>query len=431
MRSFFSFIIIACAFTASAQTDSAYSVSSTIFSWFDPTQLHLSDSGKVSVHFGSEFLVGSSAQPVSFTDKLLFGGYIDNEEKDNVSKRLKDLNYGGVDFESDFYISFKTDSLCKNSAIFFGGGYNYFQSLAYTRDFFNIAFYGNKLYAGDTATFSKSAFSGYSLVEYKAGFVKQFPVKKGNLILGIAGGFVQGLSANDANIHQGILATAPDGEYLDIAMDFEYNNSGNAPVSYNNTEGTGYSFDVFTKFQNTEKRFEIIAGIQDIGMMYWNNTPNNYIADTNYIFDGIDITYVFNASGSNSDGSNDSIFDILGIDTTHLPFRTVTPAKLNLSFTKYFSGNNIFINAGAQYYLFTPYQIYIYGRFGKNFINQSLQISGIVNVGGFGGFGIGVDVEKKLFNSVFLRVGSNSILGFIAPNTFNTASVFGTIKKTF
>ncbi|MBK6732011.1 MAG: hypothetical protein IPG60_13985 [Bacteroidetes bacterium] len=73
----------------------------------------------------------------------------------------------------------------------------------------------------------------------------------------------------------------------------------------------------------------------------------------------------------------------------------------------------------------------MYGRFGKNFINQSLQISGIVNVGGFGGFGIGVDIEKKISNSVFLRVGSNSILGFIAPNTFNTASVYGTIKKTF
>ncbi|MBP9549542.1 MAG: hypothetical protein KBE86_10335, partial [Chitinophagales bacterium] len=92
MRNLFTFIIIAIAFSVSAQTDSVYSVSSNIFSWFDPTQLHLSDSGKVSLHFGSEFLVGSSAKPVSFTDKLLFGGYIDDEEKDNVSKRLKDLN---------------------------------------------------------------------------------------------------------------------------------------------------------------------------------------------------------------------------------------------------------------------------------------------------------------------------------------------------
>lgn len=192
------------------------------------------------------------------------------------------------------------------------------------------------------------------------------------------------------------MATAPGGEYLDITMDLEYNNSGNEPVSFDNTKGTGYSFDVFTKFQNKEKRFEINVGIQDLGTMYWNNTPNNYIADTSYIFDGIDITYVFNASGTNSDGGNDSIFDILGIDTTNLSFRTATPAKLNVSFTQYFSSSNLFINAGAQYYLFTPYQIYLYGRFGKNFINQSLQISGIVNVGGFGGFGIGVDIEKNI-----------------------------------
>ena len=431
MRSFYISVLILTTCRLFAQSDSSYIIPATVFSWFDPSQLQLADSGKVAIHLGSQFLIGSSAQPVSFTNKLLFGGYIDNAEKDVVSKQLKDLNYGGLDFSSDLYVAFKTDSLAKNSAIFIGGGYSYFQSLAYTRDFFNIAFYGNTLYEGDTANFTHSAFNGYSLVEYKAGFVKKFGTKNGNWNIGLSGGFVQGLSARDAEVNSGILATAPDGEFLDVTLDFEYNNTGNDPVSYSNTKGKGFSFDIFSSFQNTEKQFEISMSLQDLGKMYWENTPANYVADTSYVFEGIDISYVFNASGTNSNGTSDSIYDILGIDTTFLPFQTTTPAKLNVSFTKYFSGTDLFMNAGAQYYLFTPYQIFLYGRFGKHFQNADMQVSAVLNVGGFGSYGFGFDLEKKLFNTVVFRIGSNSILGFILPDTFKTASVFGSLRKTF
>lgn len=430
MRTAFIIFIISAACNVSAQMDSVF-ISPTVFTWFNPTQLHLADSGNVAMHVGSEFLLGSSAQPVAFTDKLLFGGYISDPEKDNVRTQLRDLNYGGIDFETDVYLSIKTDSLWKNSAIFFGGGYSYFQSLAYTRDFFNIAFYGNKLYEGDSAVFSDSGFDGYSLVEYKAGYVKQWNTLNGNFILGISGGFVQGLSARNARIDNGLIYTAQDGQYLDIALDFAYNNTGTAPVDFQNTKGTGYSFDVFAALHNSDQQFEIQASVQDLGKMYWDVTPFNYTADTNYTFEGIDISYVFNASGTNADGSNDSIYDILGIDTTAIAFQTAIPAKCNISFTKYFNGSGLFVNGGAQYYLFTPYQIFIYGRFGKYFSKNNLEISAILNIGGYGSYGIGFDLEKKIWDNVYLRIGSNSLLGFIAPDYFKTASVFGTVRKTF
>ncbi len=431
MRSLFTLLFFHFAFGVSAQTDTAFTVSSHVFPWFDPTALQLSDSGKVSVHIGSGFLLGSSAQPVSFTDKLLFGGFITDAEKAKVGQRLNDLNYGGIDFESDVYFSFKTDSLSKNSALFIGGGYTYLQGLAYTTDFFNLMFYGNAPYAGDTATFSNSAFNGFTLAEYKAGFVSQWQGKQGQWTAGFAAGVYQGLSAHRAMVHTGILATAAGGTQLDIAMDFEYNNTGAEPVRFNKPKGWGYGMDAFVKFQNIEKQFEVNAAIQDIGMIFWNNTPHNYFADTGYIYDGIDITYVFNSGSSPNADVNDSIFEILGIDTSALPFQTPAPSKLNVSFTKYFGYSGVFLNAGVQYFVFMPYQLFVYGRCGKNFPKAEMQISGIAHIGGFGSYGIGVDMEKKLFNDIYLRVGSNSILGFIAPHTFNTASVFGSIRKTF
>lgn len=404
---------------------------STIFTWFDPTDLQLDSSGKASVHVGGESLIGSSSQPVSFTDKLLFGGYITNEEKDVVRENLKDKNYGGFDFNTDFYVSIRTDSVAKNSAIILGGGYNYFQSLAYTRDFFNIAFYGNKLYEGDTAKFTGSAFNGYTLIAYKAGFVKQWNTKKGKFIAGFTGGYLQGLSARDAKINQGILYTAPDGQYLDITLDFEYNNTGTEPESFDAVKGNGYSFDFFTKYIDSESNFEISGYIHNLGRVHWTETPFNYITDTSYVFEGVDISYVFNASGTNADGSADSVFDVLGMDTTNLPFYTATPAKFNIAFTKYFTGQNISLNAGAQYYLYTPYQLFLYSRIGKYLPKPDMHIAAVLNVGGFGGFGFGLDIEKHFTDRFTLRIGSNSVLGFIAPDYFNTASIFASITTRF
>jgi hypothetical protein len=59
---------------------------------------------------------------------------------------------------------------------------------------------------------------------------------------------------------------------------------------------------------------------------------------------------------------------------------------------------------------------------GKSFNPLQLTVSANIHAGGYGGFNFGFDVTKQFGNSIEARLGSNSVLGLVAPGLFTGAA---------
>ncbi len=87
-----------------------------------------------------------------------------------------------------------------------------------------------------------------------------------------------------------------------------------------------------------------------------------------------------------------------------------------------FSQNDIYVSAGAQYILNIPYTPLIFLQVGKSFNSLQLTASANLHAGGYGGFNIGFNITKQFGTSVVARLGSNSLLGLVAPGLFTGAA---------
>src|SRR5205085_3956 len=106
-----------------------------------------------SVSANLEFDAGSNGMNNAMINKLVFGGYIDSNMKAQSAKHLKGKNNFGTNLtynvsafikggkKFDYLIEFKEQEIV---------------NAAYTSDFYNLMFYGNKMYKGQTANLSGS-----------------------------------------------------------------------------------------------------------------------------------------------------------------------------------------------------------------------------------------------------------------------------------
>ncbi|MFM7682386.1 MAG: hypothetical protein ACKO7P_06530 [Bacteroidota bacterium] len=106
----------------------------------------------------------------SLTQKLIYGGEITTEIKDKSRSLHLGVNQFGSDLNTEAEYRNYTVSLFKNPNWGFTAkvGYYSFIGARYSKDLFDLTFYGNQDYLGDTASVSGTKFSSYSF--QKVGF---------------------------------------------------------------------------------------------------------------------------------------------------------------------------------------------------------------------------------------------------------------------
>ena len=100
---------------------------------------------------------------VDLARKLFYGGNIDQDLKDASLLNHKGINRFGLNMNSEFeYRNFAVDFLKKENLGFLikGGAYSYFDVL-YPKGVYDLAFYGNSQFGGESISLSGTRANAY------------------------------------------------------------------------------------------------------------------------------------------------------------------------------------------------------------------------------------------------------------------------------
>ncbi|MFN5182522.1 MAG: DUF5723 family protein [Bacteroidota bacterium] len=395
-------------------------------SQFNSEFLKYSDYGRHVSAYG-DFELGSSCINNEFIKRIYFGGYIDNEIKDNVSSEMQSINRfgGGVSFGLNYFSgndSSKYDWMIgiKNQEVING---------SFSRDFFNTLFFGNKMYKGSTAYFNNTGLNYIGFQELKAGLIWKNVDKGGKIGFGLS--LLKGQSlVRYREIDTNFLATSLDAEQLSYNASFSLavSDTGNRDISAFN--GTGLSADLYFEAPYKSKigpsRF--IVTVNNLGFIRWNKKTMLYTIDSLLTFNGVNIDNLLVL--------NDSTLNIVSQDTLINNLTSLKREKVNVNlpmnllfmhqtefsknYTLRFGIRNIF-NGNSTPFFFIENKINIKNKF-------LLGIS--IAYGGYNKYSAGAYFEynNKYFTT---RIGSIALQGFLRPEKTLGQSLYLTFAKKF
>ncbi len=293
------------------------------------------------------------------------------------------------------------------------------RNLVAPKDAYLVAFYGNKQFEDKTADLSLLRFEDLMYNQYSVGFSKRFNRFYG----GVNFSFLQGFLDQQLVNKSGSLYTAPLGEYLDLKYQLEFNQSREGASKFFGLNGVGFSTDLHVAY--TAKKFTVTFDAQDLGFIKWNSKPVNYVGDTAFRFNGLEINLGNLISGNGATGLNiDTLIKTLGPKRTEKSYQTILPSTFQIIFSVPIKAGRVpvILNVGANTRILSKY--YVYGFVKANFfVKYGIVASVSAGAGGYSLFNLGGEVAKnwKHFN---LALGTANIIGLVAPKYYPGSSLY-------
>ena len=402
-----------------------FSISKDINSQYNSEFLKYSDYGKhVSLYSESEF--NSNSINNDFLDKIIFGGFIADATKQNVSKKIKDMNYFGGNFNYGINVFFGKDSSKFKWVL--GLKDQQFANSNFTRDFFNIAFYGNTMYKGKTAYFDNSSIAYSHFQELKFGFIV------GNDSTGKTAAALSVLKGQNmfqfGALGTNSLFTASDATQLDLNANFTMHTSNVAKNNFNAINGIGFSIDLFaeTPYTSFLGKSKFILNVSNFGFINWNKNTKNYSVDSLFHFSGFAINSIHDLKDTTLNAINK---DTLVNHITHLTsakYNLMLPMNLvlihQIDFSERFS-----LRTGIRHIFNGNYKPFLFAE-AKYTFKSDLNFGGLLAFGGYGKLTLGSFVEYNFKKMWLLKIGSNCIQGFIIRSkTIGQSLYFTFVKK--
>ena len=183
------------------------------------------------------------------TKRFFYGGFIDDEMKGASSSRQQLVNRFGIDINTDIeYRNHKRDFF-KDSTIGYllkYGFYN-FSGIQYTEDVFDLLFFGNSSFIGDTAFLSGSQFSSYTFQKIGFGWFDKF--SKSSLTINAIGVH----NSLSGIINKGELYQSASIDSVDLSIDAVYKSSNSQTFC-----GFGIAIDLDYRFNMPKGDSEFI-----------------------------------------------------------------------------------------------------------------------------------------------------------------------------
>jgi len=403
---------------------------------------YMTDSSKMVVGAIGEYQINSTAFNNEFYKAFFKGSYIDKAAKDRVAKRVGEYNKIGGDISYGVYFSQKVDSLFGK----YKRGFSYFVKIAnrehvnalFTKDLFNVAFYGNSMYAGDTAVLG---FSNMSLLRYQQLQLGFMNTTQNSVVYGVGISFIKGEQYYNINASRANLYTDKFGTSFDLDVKMTMMQSDTANRGWGAMNGWGLSTDLFyhipynlfqfdadTSENETDWKGYMRIEINDLGFINWNDQTVISSKDTLYHFEGIVLNNLKDLNDSVIAEITDSIKDEYKVNSNKSALSIVTPAWFHL---KMYQENSVgfSISLGTIFRLYSNYSPFIYLRIGKT-IKENYKLSGSLEFGGYGKVNVGIEAQAQLagFN---IGLGTHSLDGFILPKLSGGSSAYLRIAKRF
>lgn len=241
------------------------------------------------------------------TKSFIYGGFIDDAMKLSSSNRHDEINRFGIDLNTEVVYKNHKVNLFKDSlkGLLVKVGVFSFSSLIYSKDLFDMAFYGNDMFTGDTAYFTGSQFNSFAFQKIGIGWLNK--KSKSSFSLNFIGvnNYLNGV------INESYLYHSQDADSLEFLLSGE----GVRPKKTSYYKGFGLAIDMDYRFKMKKNEKEFVhfqLVMRNLGFAYLLNTEN-YIAngvatvDSYQINDLINSESIFSNPEEVSDGLSDTI----------------------------------------------------------------------------------------------------------------------------
>lgn len=380
-----------------------------------------------SISLNGEYELGSNGIYNAFLNKFIVGGYIDNNLKDASAKHMKELNVLGANFNYDV-------------AAFFGRNprYSYLIGVkdqqifnaSYTKDFYQLAFYGNRPYLDETKNFSSSSINSLRFQELKLGFIwhKIDTTAK----IGVSVSFLKGQQLFYIRAFEGSsVYTNADATELIFNSNFIMAQSDTTgisnPLRY---AGVGASADIFfeTPYQSRFGKSSVLTvNANNIGFLHWFDNSVQYNSDSTFRFSGYHVDNLLDLKDSTLSAINQ---DTIIRNTTNArkeSFNVNIPTNL-LIINKIIFSDRFALSTGFRYLFNSNFKPYFFMDAEYNFTSH---FGGSLHVGygGYAKLGVGLTLQYNA-PGFYVKVGSNSLQGYVSPkNTYGQGAFISIAKK--
>lgn len=381
-----------------------------------------------SVATNIDFETGSNGLSSEMVDKLLYGGYISNDLKKESSKNLRAENNFGIclNYEVNAFLKGK-----KKYDFLVGFKNQEVLNATYTRDFYNLMFYGNNMYKGATANLSNSNVNALRFQELKFGLMLHEVDSLGKI--GISVSILKGEQLFYIKTNKNSnLYTSADGQELVFNSNFSMAISDTNNRRITGFNGIGASADIFfeTYYKSSiGKKSLLTVNANNIGFIHWFNNSVQYSSDSSLRFTGYQINTINDLRDSTINRFNqDSLLRNLS-NARSEAFNVNTPTNLIIINRIYFGNKQQFnLGTGFRYIFNANYKPYIFLEPEYKYKNMSFALH--TGYGGYVRLNVGVSVTWNSKNW-FVRMGSNSLQGYFIPSTAFGQGVFFSLAKKF
>jgi hypothetical protein len=380
-----------------------------------------------SVSANLDFDAGSNGMNNRMLSKLLFGGYIDNNMKNESSKLLKGENKLGVNLIYGVNAFFKGNSKVD---ILVGVKDQEIVNATYTYDFYNLMFYGNQMYKGKTANLAGSNVNALRFQEVKVGFIRHNFDSIARI--GVSVSFLKGeqllyLKANKGSS----LYTSGDGSEIIFNSNFNMALSDTSNKHFYGFNGVGASADIFfeTPYKSrVGKRSVLIVNANNIGFIHWLSNSVQYSSDSTLRFSGYHVNNIFDLKDSTLNRINrDSVVYSL----THArkeSFNVNIPTNLVIINRIYFGRQRFSLSTGFRHIFNANYIPYVFVE--PEYRYRNFLFAFHTGYGGYVRLNVGASATWNA-KGWFVKLGSNSLQGYVLPGKTGGQGAFVSIAKKF
>lgn len=395
---------------------------------WDPIIIQNPGAGKFSAGIYGAADYSSNAINSTFAASFLEGNYIGNNLKNQVSSNLQAGNRLGASLNAGIIGVIYGDSIGKKSV------FNFFIALRnknylnanFPPDVFNLAFYGNAPYAGESVKLSPFNLNSLSYQQIEIGALCTNLGGKAKLGLGVS--FLAGQNVRAINMSTGYLYTDPYGEYLQLNSDTKYNASDSTP-GHNYLNGFGASIDIYFSipYKIAAKSGILSAGVTDLGFMKWNASSLSYNKDTSYLYTGITINSLNDLQNAAINNLSRDSLQNRYFPLARKSFYTDIPATVSINANT--DLGKVSLELGA-WYIFNANCLPDYYIQGDKTFSHGWRVDLQLGYGGYTTYNASLGIKKQIKNTE-IKLAIDHLEGIVVPNELGGAGAFVEIVHSF
>ena len=288
--------------------------------------------------------VESNSLNMDFASRMLFGGYINESQKNSWISKLDENNtlFSEVCNTLSFHRNFGDNSFSFSIAD------RNLAKMSFNKDLMKVALFGNYNYQGDTLHFDKTNFTLDRFQQIKMGYKKAFKIQENNLTINTAVSYLNGNHHLSFISDNASFYTAPFGSSNNLSYDISAFATDTANFKYFENNGNGIAIDFTVSVQNNEQKYTLY--LTDLGFINWKESALKYNTDTSFSFNGFEIENLLDFNDSILEAESDKYLEDIyikarkGTVKSYIPanfgFKMETPLN-DLYFSKYILGFNL------------------------------------------------------------------------------------------